>query len=116
VRTDDLDAVARRLGFTPAEGSRAARDGTRLRWRYAGAEEAITRPPLPFFIEWAAGTAFPGRTPEDSPHRLFELRLTGDRAALRHWLGNEALPLRVAEGKPGLEAVVLRGPKGLVVL
>src|SRR5687767_14564658 len=52
VRTDELDAVARRLGLTVASGSRAARDGRLVRWRLAGIEQAAAEPSLPFFIEW----------------------------------------------------------------
>jgi hypothetical protein len=116
VRTDDLDAVADRLGLTPAEGSRAAADGSRLRWRYAGAEESIARPPLPFFIEWSPETVFPGRAAEGPSHRLVELRLAGDPAALRQWLAQDDLPLHVAEGRPRVEGVVLSGSAGTVVL
>ena len=70
VRTDDLDAVADRLGLTPAGGSRLTANGTELRWRYAGAAEAIARPPLPFFIEWAPGTPFPGQAATPTSRRL----------------------------------------------
>jgi glyoxalase-like protein len=63
VRTDDLDSVVARLGLTPAEGSRATPGGGQLRWRYAGAEEAIARPPLPFFIEWLRTRFFPDEPP-----------------------------------------------------
>jgi len=116
VRTDDLDSVAARLGLTPAEGSRVAPDGTQLRWRYAGADEAIARPPLPFFIEWDPDTVVPGRAAGGRPHRLVELRLTGDRDVLRRWLGQDDLPLRVGEGRPAVKGVVLRGPAGTFVL
>ena len=116
VRTDDLDAVAARLRLTTAEGSRAAADGTQLRWRYAGAAEAIAQPPLPFFIEWAPGSAFPGHRAEPSPYRLLELRLTGDPVALRRWLGKDDLPLRVVDGEPTVAGIVLAGPDGQFAL
>jgi hypothetical protein len=116
VRTDDLDAVADRLGLTASDGSRAAPDGTQLRWRYAGAAEAIARPPLPFFIEWAPGTTFPGRAVEPPPYRLRELRLAGDSLALGAWLGEDELPVSVVGGEPGVQGIVLGGPAGELVL
>jgi glyoxalase-like protein len=116
VRTDDLDGVAKRLGLTTADGSRLTAEGTQLRWRYAGAAEAIARPPLPFFIEWSAGTPFPGRAAEPSPYRLRELRLAGDPVVLGGWLGEDELPLRVVDGEPGVQGVLLAGPAGELVL
>ncbi len=116
VRTDDLDAVAERLGLTASDGSRSTADGTLLRWRYAGADEAIARPPLPFFVEWAVGSPFPGRAREAPPYRLEELRLSGDPGVLRRWLGDSRLSVRVVDGEPGVLGVVLRGPAGELVL
>ena len=60
VRTDDLDAVAARLGLTVRDGARQAPDGRRLTWRMAGIEQAAAEPSLPFVIEWGAETPFPG--------------------------------------------------------
>jgi Glyoxalase-like domain len=44
VHTDDLDAIAGRLGLTPSAGSRVTPDGEILRWRSAGLER-VTRSP-----------------------------------------------------------------------
>jgi hypothetical protein len=71
---------------------------------------------LPFFIEWDPDTVVPGRAAGGRPHRLVELRLTGDRDVLRRWLGQDDLPLRVGEGRPAVKGVVLRGPAGTFVL
>ena len=116
VRTDDLDSVADRLGLATADGSRLTADGANLRWRYAGAGEAIARPPLPFFIEWDPGSPFPGRAAEPPLLRLRELRLAGDPVALRDRLGGDDLPVRVVSGEPGVAGVVLAGPEGELVL
>jgi Glyoxalase-like domain len=62
VRTDDLVAVAARLGLSVGAGSRLTATGELLRWRIAGVEQSMDEPSLPFFIEWASGVAFPGTT------------------------------------------------------
>src|SRR3954453_2260656 len=71
VRTDDLDAVAARLALEVVPGQRLRPDGEPVRWRLAGvehaaaehaaAERAAAEAPLPFFIEWEAGTLLPGQ-------------------------------------------------------
>jgi glyoxalase-like protein len=87
-RTDDLDAVAGRLGLTIAEGARARPDGTTLRWRMAGLERSAEEPTLPFFIEWGAGTPYPGQA-LDQTATIRELRLS------------------VSEGSPKLRSVLV---------
>ena len=99
VRTDDLDGVARRLGLDVLPGSRAAPDGSLLRWRMAGIEAAATEPFLPFFIEWGEGTPFPGGGDGPGIERLV---VRGDAGRLREWLGGADLP---AEVRPGAAAV-----------
>jgi Glyoxalase-like domain len=106
VRTDDLDSVAQRLGLAVSSGSRDA-----LRWRLAGLEEAVAEPPLPFFIEWAPGTALPGRAaPVDIP--VARLVLQGPTGRLSEWLGEHALPVAVEPGSPGVAELVLAYPSG----
>ena len=115
VRTDELEQVARRLGLPVAEGSRRTAEGELLRWRYAGVERAMAEPCLPFFIEWAAGSPFPGRA--GAPRfGVAELRLTGDAAKLEEWLRTHDLPVVMRPGPPAVEAAVLSGPGGEVVL
>ena len=48
VRTDNLDAVAGRLGLSVGSGSRFTATGEFLRWRIAGVERAMAEPWLPF--------------------------------------------------------------------
>ena len=115
VRTDELDLVAERLGLEARAGSRRTGEGGELRWRYAGVEQAMVEACLPFFIEWAEGTPFPGRG--DGPElRIRELHLTGDSDRLAAWLGPNDLPVAVEPGRPAVVGVLLDGPGRTVVL
>jgi hypothetical protein len=119
VRTHGLDAVARRLELTIHAGSRTTRSGEALRWRVAGLERAAAEPSLPFFIEWAQGTPFPGGFPVRHPAgavRIAELQLTGDRDRIADWLSSERLPITARLGPPAVVSVVLAGPAGGIVL
>jgi Glyoxalase-like domain len=115
VRTWTLDEVAGQLGLAMAAGSRRGPDGRLLRWRYAGTDEALVEPSLPFFIEWAQGTPFPGRAAA-APFEATELRLEGDPARLAGWLGPHTLPVTIEPGSPRVKGLVLRGPAGEVLL
>ena len=119
VRTQALDDVARSLRLDVAVGSRVTDDGRTLRWRLAGVERAALEPALPFFIQWDAATAFPGRAP--AAHRVRGVRLAslvldGDADRLATWLGVHDLPLTVRRGKPAVDAVVLATVEGEIVL
>ena len=106
VRTDDLDGAAERLGLEITAGARARPDGTVLRWRSAGVEQAAAEPLLPFLIQWEEGTELPGQA--GAPQgRLEELRLRGDVSHLDAWLGPHDLPVTVTPGDPGVEAYVV---------
>src|SRR5262245_21741233 len=52
VSTDDLDAIAARLGLEVTAGSRTRPDGAVLRWRGAGIEDPRREPSMPFFLAW----------------------------------------------------------------
>ncbi len=116
VRTDDLTAVSRRLGLTPQSGTRVGRDGNSLRWRSAGIEKAAARPLLPFFIEWAPGGTFPGRSGVLEPGSITHLALRGDAKYLSTWIGSHTLPISVEPGDPAIIGLVLDGPRGRFVL
>ena len=112
VRTDELDAVAERLGLTVRDGARAAPGGPLLRWRSAGIEQAAAEPCLPFFIEWGEGTPLPGRAA--ATHRagdvsIARLELTGDGDRLAAWLDGHVLPIAVHPGSPAVARVVFSG-------
>jgi Glyoxalase-like domain len=115
VRTQDLDAVARRLGLTVGRGSRAGRGGRLLRWRLAGIDQAAAEPSLPFFIEWEEGTPLPGNAPATHPAgrvKIAELRLDGDADRLTGWIGPHRLPITVRPGGPAIRTIVLAGTSG----
>ena len=118
VRTRQLDRIAQRLGLSVRAGSRAAPGGELLRWRSAGIEQAAAEPSLPFFIDWAEGTPFPGRA--TARHRvsleITRLELAGDAARLVGWLGNHRLPIAVHAGMPAVASIVLKGAAGEIVL
>lgn len=119
VRTHELDDVARRLGLTVGAGSRATPGGAVLRWRSAGLDEAAAEPPLPFFIEWAQGTPFPGRasaTHRDGHVKLARLVLQGEPDRFAAWLGQHDLPITVRAGAPGVAEIVLSSSGGEIVL
>jgi len=106
LRTDELDAVAERLGLTIADGSRARPDGALLRWRMAGLERSAEEPSLPFFIEWGAGTPYPGGAFAQSA-KIDEVRLQGDPSRIEEWLGGANVPISVSQGRPALRSIVL---------
>ena len=115
VRTSDLDETAQRLDLTVRSGSRLAPGGQVLRWRIAGFERSMAQPYLPFFIEWAPGTPFPGRTRVDQPapiQKVTRLALQGEIAQLEEWLGDERLPVTVAAGPPAVIGVGLATGSG----
>jgi hypothetical protein len=106
LRTDALDAVAERLGLTIADGSRSRPDGAVLRWRMAGLERSAEEPSLPFFIEWGAGTPYPGGALAQSA-TIDEVRLQGDPDRIEEWLGGANVPISVSQGRPALRSIVL---------
>jgi hypothetical protein len=108
LRTDELDAVAERLGLTIADGSRARPDGAVLRWRMAGLERSADEPSLPFFIEWGAGTPYPGGALAQAA-TIDELQARGDEDRIAQWIDGANIPLSVSEGDPALLAVILDG-------
>src|SRR6266566_4344219 len=82
VRTNSLEATARRLGLTVTPGFRAIADGEVISWRSAGIDEAAAEPSLPFFIEWADRAHFPGRSAVahlGGATKLGQVNLTGDQ-------------------------------------
>lgn len=122
VATDEIEAVAERLGLAVEPGGRARPDGTEVRWRGAGIEERGDHLWLPFFISWDVPPALhPGagqaehRVPAEG---IAWVEVGGDRTQLDAWLGDISVPIRVVEGAdPGVRAVGLtvRGGEDLVL-
>ena len=90
-----------------------------LRWRAAALEQPAAEPSLPFFIEWAEGSAFPGRAAVVHPAgsvEIAKLELRGDVERLSRWLGSHDLPISAREGQPAVERVVLKGSDSEIVV
>ena len=110
VRVHDIEDVGRRLGLTVRAGSRVTPNGDRLEWRAAGMEEAAAEGFLPFFIQWGAGTAFPGRAlvkHAGGTPVITRILIHGDADRLAYWLGGHELPIVVTPGGPTLAGVAL---------
>ena len=61
------------------------------------------------FIEWGAGTPFPGAA---ATNVEVGLELRGDAQRIAAWLGDDGLPISVRPGTPAVSRVVLRGAAG----
>ena len=105
VATDDLDAVADRLGLEIERGARKRPDGVRLAWRLAGVPEALASGGfLPFFIQWEGPSELHPGGDSSAPPGIAYVELAGDEARLREWLGGADLPVRVRAGSGGIVA------------
>ena len=108
--TDELDAVAARLGLGIQAKSRLLPDGTRVAWRSAGLPSALENPSLPFFIEWeVAPEHHPGgmEAPHvTAPRGIASVTVGADPEELSAWLGGASLPVRLG-GPPGVNVVTV---------
>jgi hypothetical protein len=115
VRTNELDAIAVRLGLSIGSGSRLTPAGELLRWRIAGVEQSMLEPGLPFFIEWASGARLPGSIGVAHPTAIdgiTELIIEADEDRLAFWLGEHSLPLTVRAGGSRISGMVLSTQSG----
>jgi hypothetical protein len=108
VATDDIDAIAARLGLEMERGSRKRPDGVRLAWRLAGFFEALGSGGfLPFFIQWEGpGELHPGGDPS-APAGIGYVEVAGDEARLREWLGGADLQVRIRSQGGGILAAAI---------
>jgi hypothetical protein len=110
LRSDDVDAIARRTGRLPEPMSRLRPDGVTLGWELVALDAAVADG-LPFFIRWhVADGDHPGRVP--AAHRCAVLgidwvEIGGDGDRLASWLGPHRLPLRLVDGPPGPRRVAV---------
>lgn len=119
VRTEHLDAVAQRLDLAVRTDSRRTVGGEVLGWRMAGIEQAAADSSLPFFIEWASNTPFPGLAQAHhhaAPAAITRLIVDGDPGRVATWLGSHALPIVVRSGNPGIASVVVSTAVGEIVI
>ena len=119
LRTDDIEAVARRLGLEVQQRSRVRPDGVRLTWRAAGLPLSLAHPWLPFFMQWDLESHYPGALP--AQHALgasgvawLEVAPGDDRWGA--WISGADLPLRRVAGEPGLLRVALNTAHGEFIL
>ncbi len=120
LRTDDIEAAARRTGHQPLAMGRTRPDGVQLGWHLV-AHDAAFGDGLPFFIQWHVDDAdHPGRAGVE--HRVAAVgiewvEIGGDPELLASWLGPHDLPLRVVAGAPGPRrvAVAIAGGAPLLI-
>lgn len=120
VKTDDIDAVADRLGLEVEEWTRATPDGTVLSWRLAGLEVSNAHPEVPFFIQWTIpAAAHPSRATAGHsivPVGYASITLAGDEGRVRESLGDADLPVRFTDGAPGVHSVSIATDRGVIAL
>jgi hypothetical protein len=120
VRPELFDEAVERAGLEASEGSRVRPEGDLIRWRSAGLEVTMEDASLPFFIEWLVPPELhPGRMRAEhrvNPLGISWVEVRGDESAVRSWLGDESLPVRVVPGSPALRAVGIQTTGGEVVL
>jgi hypothetical protein len=96
VAVEDANAVMERLGVSAERVTRDGRTG-----QLAGLLEALSTPPLPFFIQ---------RPEASGPSGFESIELAGDGRVVEAWLGEgHGLPLRFVDRPPGLVAVRVGG-------
>ncbi len=121
IETDDLDAVAARVGLEPSAGSIENHDGSTGTWRVVGDANDNA---LPFFIEydgdpdvrrrrWAERRADSGNNWVRS---VTFVEVGADPDRMREWIGDDSIPVRCIEGERGVLAVGLATEKGEIVL
>ena len=123
--TTDIDDVARRAKAAgrqvlgPTDGSRARPDGKLMKWRSLGIASELAAgavQPIPFFIQWSAGTVHPS---EDSPKgctlRAFRI-LHPSAAAVRDLLTSVGIDADVGQEPEATIRATLNTPNGTVEL
>ncbi len=98
VAVDDIEREAERLGTVVMA---VAREG--LTARLTGLDEALAEPSLPFFIARDPGVPDPGAGGDAGGISWVEV--SGDREGVERRLGGAELPLRYADGPPGVLAM-----------
>lgn len=116
----DFDATTARLGLQGSTGSRRRPNGALVAWRSAGLEVALADPSRPFFLAWKiAPQDHPGRMSVEhaaTPQGIAWVEVAGDSAAVRAWLDDDAIPVRVRRGPPAVLRVGIATSAGEIVL
>ncbi|HLJ02072.1 MAG TPA: VOC family protein [Solirubrobacteraceae bacterium] len=120
VATDDIHGIATRLSLDVTRGSRTRPDGSTLSWQLAGAAPALSTGALPFFLQWDGPPELhPGAAVVEHGVRadgIAWIEISGDEQALRAWLGDHDLPVRVIEGPPSMSAAGISAGEREIVL
>jgi len=122
LRTDDIEAVAARLGLVVEARRRTRPDGVLLTWRAAGLSLALADASTPFFMQWDDPAQYPGLMPARHPNgarRVAWLEVApADADRLARWSAGATAPLRVVgdAASPGLLRVAVETDDGEVVL
>ena len=122
VETDDIAAVAERVGRPPAQGHRVRPDGVELWWKQIGVTDLMNDPQLPYFVQWEVpDTTRPGAD-KPSTIEIVGLAIAGDPGRVSEWLNKDvASPLGgidvewvLPDGDPGLISATFQTMNGLV--
>lgn len=123
VAVSNMGAVEARLGRPAVPGHRIRPDGFDLTWRQVGILDTMVDPQLPYFVAWDVDSQ---HHPSAGGHdvAIEELEIAGSPERISAWLGEPANhPLDEVDVRwcdvrddsgPGLVAVTLRTPRGLV--
>ena len=114
--TDDIDAVAGRLGLDVVAGSRRRPDGEVLRWRSVGVSDPRREPSWPFFIGWDVPPELhPSASRAGHGIRatgIASVELSGDRGAIEAWIGEAPPEISIVDGRPDVVAVTVSTADG----
>lgn len=122
VAVEDLTPIEARLGRGAVDGHRIRPDGQDLTWKQIGVLDLLEDPQLPYFITWDDARQHPS-VGFQSPVRITDITVSGDRATLENWLGGalydalDGVYLSFSdspEDDPGVVSVEFQTTRGLV--
>ncbi|MGH3412399.1 MAG: VOC family protein [Marmoricola sp.] len=122
VAVDDIAPLERRLGREAAPANRHRPDGVELVWKQLGVKGLQADPQLPFFVQWLSDFSEHPSHGASGKVSLASLEIAGDPVRVSEWLGQPVeQPLEdvkvewvAPNGTPGIQAVQLQTPRGLV--
>ncbi len=122
VQVQDLAAVESRIGREAGEGHRVRPDGVDVCWKQIGLIDLMADPALPYFINWNDVSQHPS-VGFNSPIKISEISISGDRDKLVSWLGVQGEELIdsvnlnwVEDEDGGLTSVTFQTGNGLVTI
>lgn len=122
VETDDIAAVAERVGRRPAQGHRVRPDGVELWWKQIGVTDLMNDPQLPFFVQWEVPDGTRPGADKPSDIEIVGLAIAGSPQRVSDWLDKDVgKPLQGIDvdwvapaGTPGLISATFKTTHGLV--